>query len=47
MENLKWDVFQSVLSGQPDHEARLYLNDEPCKMNGYKPLVEREEDFVL
>jgi len=48
MENLKWDVFQKVLAGQPDHEARTYLNDEPCIMNGFKSLaMECEEAFIL
>ena len=37
MRNLKWEVFRSVLAVSPAHEAKLYLNNKPCLMNGYEP----------
>jgi hypothetical protein len=44
MMNLKWDVFNSVISEQPAHEARLYLSDEPCLINNFTPLSSVEEE---
>ena len=41
MENLSWEVFQSVLAVSPIHESRLYLDNEPCLMNGFQPLEAR------
>jgi hypothetical protein len=37
MLNLKWDVFQSIISGNSAHEVKLYLNNQPCMMNGFEP----------
>ena len=45
--NLKWDVFQSIISGCPPYEARLYLDDQPCLMNGFMPwFVQHEGECV-
>ena len=46
MQNLKWDMFQNILAEEPDHETRLYLSDEPCMMNGFKPLAAECEETI-